>query len=207
MRATTATVAVLSMASLGILCVDCLATATVVWRSQGTLSGQGSVVLVNNTTPTADTYALADRLVFLYWSPDPSTSGFDISNLYTPSGGDRRLGYLSSGTAGRLFGPSTASTYTDITGGYAYFAFFNAPYSGFTEGDSPAAGTLYGVSVLSPQLNAGAPDTPVDFTTTVTRASPLVVDQVVPVPEPASILLVVSGIGLVMWRRRPSSQQ
>jgi hypothetical protein len=152
-----------------------------------------------------------DNLFLAFWSSDADTSGYNISDPTNPTGGDILLGAYQMNTANTLDGyiypvPFPAdydgNDYglgTDgLVGGYAYIAFFDMAYS--TYGGSVPPGTAYG---LAPSTMLG----PLADADPAIGTSPPA-DEMFPgsekyhlIPEPASAMLGVFGVGVILYRR------
>jgi hypothetical protein len=152
-----------------------------------------------------------DNLFLAFWSSDSDTSGYNVSDPTNPTGGDKLLGAYQMNTAntvdGYVFFPVFPTEYdgnnyglgTDgLVGGYAYIAFFDMAYS--TYSGSVPQGTAYGLApstLLGPLADAdpatGSPPQP-DQMFTGSEKYHLV-------PEPASAMLGVFGVGVILYRR------
>jgi hypothetical protein len=153
----------------------------------------------------------AGFLFMAYWSSDQSTSGFNTADPTAPSG-DVFLGAYDSDPGnfnldGNILLTSSpvdydAASYSGVSSfnnGYVYAAVFDYAYSSY--GGSVPGGTYYTLAPgtpFGPTEDSGSP-TPVNIGGQFDAGTFSTSSQVV--PEPASAMLGVFGVGVILYRR------
>jgi hypothetical protein len=150
-----------------------------------------------------------DDLFMVFWSSDQSVAGFNNADPTSPSG-DELLGAYQMADdaffAGNInigsrdyYGENYGRGVDGLVGGYVYIAFFDMAYADYS--GSVAAGTSYG---LAPSSAFGAlVDADPDSGPTP-QPQEIFPDGSGPyqyVPEPASAMLGLFGVGVILYRR------
>ncbi len=165
----------------------------------------------------------AASTVLLYVSTDASVNfpGGNVTGpIQTSYGDDTYVGAAATTLSGRYTigyqtpGTTGAGAGSDV-GLYTYMVLVNLSYSTFTGAlggnvANIAAGTYYGVSSMSPVTlvqgaSATPPGTPQSFTDSSDAnglGAIIQTTQVVTVPEPSTVALMLAGLGIVAMRMR-----
>lgn len=184
---------ILTCAVLTVTHLACYGDVTFQWITGALSGGQGSLELAGDVLPSAN------RLIFGFYTADTSIE----FNPDTGSvGTDVFLGAIDSGaTAGRIVGAPLATTYPGPSDGYAYMVAFDIAYNAsYNPGNMPGAGTYYGISVVSDRNNIN-PYIETFSDDIQWNLNPIIMDTQI-VPEPTTLALLASGLGVVLVRRR-----
>lgn len=144
--------------------------------------GQGRVLLFNNSTGDTLTANFADNQIYV--SVDQTNQGIGFGSAL--GGPTYPLG-IYGGTPSSSYSTYDLSTAFSVSGGFAWFC----PPGTCTFGQAgPGLQTDQGLLTITPSGLSTA-----SFTASV-------VEVTTPVPEPSSVLLVASGIGTLVLRRK-----
>jgi hypothetical protein len=180
---------------LGLIAVQSNANVSFRWLSASVGDAKDELGINLATGNLLLTFVSTDNVVdFSSSDPLQTSYGNDVllSAQDTKVAGKYNTVYQTPGVAG-----SGAGSYV---GNYVYFLIFHSAFASYTSIDAIAAGTYYQVSSMSGPLSQ-YDTTPLNPQQSFSPGPVQTTLQVVAVPEPSTVGLILVGVGLVALRR------